>query len=284
MFNKKAFLICTAIAVCLISAYSAADSVNLPVYEFYMTRHAVVDQAEYEEYFDEEMDIINKHIVNYEDVSDGCLDFPCSKIYSRDGEIADWGGGDNNYWNVDSEEKLQAVFDKPGQGHVTKFVSWCDDKSGNFSGCGESPGNDFIVTDTASGGVIVHEYGENKDFSHSSCQNNIMYKVEGGTELTEGQCDGLGGKPFVEIYGHIHDDNYGPLQSYIPQSGDVTGPYFVVGDIYTNTGYNLTIGPGAMIQFWNGASISSNGGQIRIMSFYTGAEPTRLFVNLNKMP
>lgn len=128
---------------------------------------------------------------------------------------------DASLLNMDSAGKWATLTGAHyGAANVVNFwflddLTWCGNINPGYVGCGETPGNDFVVESVfADSGfnaeLLAHELGHNLGLSHNAGINNLMDPfINGGTDLSAAevatilasgliQTDAAGGL-FIEI-------------------------------------------------------------------------------------
>jgi len=72
-------------------------------------------------------------------------------------------------------------------------LSWCGNINVNYVGCGETPGNDFVVESIFASGpsnaeLLAHELGHNLGLGHNGGATSLMNAfINGGTDLSAGE-------------------------------------------------------------------------------------------------
>ena len=185
--------------------------------------------------------------------NDRCDDVPCTAEFQRGGNVNTFGTATDGLDIVTTDAELNTVFGQPDMIKVVTFISRCGGiNNPSFIGCGQCPGDSFIVESTVSGETYVHEFGHNIEIHNcgvdnghrNDCAWNIMNAVTDGTNdaVNEAECIDFGGRVNTELKGAVYDGSGGPLT--LSES-----PYWVTGDVTVPAGEVLTIQPGVEIQF-----------------------------------
>jgi hypothetical protein len=204
----------------------------------------------------------------------GHSDIPCALKIRRNGSIEPFGQIGDGLNVINSKVTLDAVMDSnPGKVIVVDEVNFCEgpNRNDDLVGCGQLPGNTFVVEKDVQIDDFIHEYGHNKNRDHrDTCDKAIMHSQNIITDaLIEEECVAMGGKKFTEL---SSSGGTSPLNS-------VDEPYWARTNIVVPTGQTLTIGSNVNIQFNKGVSIrgkvSANGrtGKIRLYSNCSGTTP-----------
>jgi galactitol-specific phosphotransferase system IIB component len=210
--------------------------------------------------FDNEMTDLNMRL---RIDNDRCNDVPCTADFQRSGNVNTFGTVTDGLDIVTTDAELQAVFAQPDRVKVVTFISRCGGLTNpSWIGCGQCPGNSFIVESTVSGETYVHEYGHNIEIHNcgvdnghrNDCAWNIMNASTDGTNdaVNQAECQDFGGKVNTILNGAVYDGNGGPLTLS-------EGPYWVTGDVIVPAGEILTIQPGVEIQFKHDHKITVDG-------------------------
>lgn len=185
-------------------------------------------------------------------------DTPCTAQFFRSGAVGTFGTSGDGLDNVNSQDKLNAVFGVDDwRAKVVTSLSRCAGQDNpSFIGCGTCGAPGFILENWVEGNVHVHEYGHNVlGCGHrNDCAYNIMNAVSNGLNdsLNASECSGFGGKAYVQLCGNVYDGSGGPLTAS-------NGPYWVTCDVTVPAGQTLTVNAGVEIQFHNGTKITSSG-------------------------
>jgi hypothetical protein len=195
--------------------------------------------------------------------NDRCNDHPCTARFQRSGNVNTFGASTDGLDTVTTEAELQTVLGQASRIKVVTFLSRCAGMNNpSFIGCGECPGNSFVVESTVSSDVYVHEFGHNIQIHNcgvnqghrTDCNWNIMDDTTDGTNdaVNQQECRDFGGRVNTELSGSVNDGSGGPLTV----SG---GPYWVTGDVTVPFGNRLTVQSGAEIQFKHDRKMTATG-------------------------
>ncbi len=123
----------------------------------------------------------------------GSNDISCFVALERDGGVEVFNTGDGS---LDTNAELQAVFNRPGNVKIVDDVNFCDGGfNTSFIGCGQTPGDSFIVerfTAAQEGILWAHEHGHNTGLPHrDTSTNNVMYFSIGSnrTRVNQNECN-----------------------------------------------------------------------------------------------
>jgi len=112
---------------------------------------------------------------------DGPGDVFCDIAFVR-GSMTTFTTGDGS---IDTQAELNAVFNLPGRVKVVNRINFCEGRiDPSFIGCGQTPGNSFIMERSTSSscpereGILwVHEYGHNKGLPHRNQSYAVMHQT-----------------------------------------------------------------------------------------------------------
>lgn len=195
--------------------------------------------------------------------NDRCYDVPCTARFERDGNVNTFGTIGDGLDIVTTEDELNQVWSQPDRVKIVTVLDVCGGEyNPSICGCGECPGNEFVLEVNQGGEVYIHEYGHNigihwclsNEGHRTDCEWNIMDDDTDGTNdaVNQDECEDYGGVVNTQLIGNVFDGYIGPLTEY-------DGPYWVTGNVVVPAGLQLTIQQGTEIQFKHDHKITSCG-------------------------
>ncbi len=198
-------------------------------------------------------------------------DIPCALTLQRNGSISTFGMSGDGRNIINSAVDLDAVMDaNPGKVIVVDQVNFCEQYSPSIIGCGDFPGNTFVVEKDVEIDTFIHEYGHNRGLDHRrTCDKAFMNDLTSILDaLTESECVAMGGKKFKEVSSSVG----GTLVA-------AQEPFWAHTNIVVPQGQTLVIEPNVTIQFNRGVSIrgrvtaDGRSGPIRLYSNCSSTHP-----------
>lgn len=118
---------------------------------------------------------------------------------------------DPTFLTLESQTKWNAVTSSHyGAANVANFwfiddITWCGNNFIFYVGCGETPGNDFIVESAYADSLfnaelLAHELAHNLGLGHNAGSNNLMDAfLNGGTDLSASEVSRIFNSPLVQF-------------------------------------------------------------------------------------
>lgn len=219
----------------------------------YLTVGRHVDTPFTNESFDSAMAFVNIRLRMDDQISESCVDVPCTARFQRSGDVTTFGTSGDGFDIISTSEEMEQLLDgsvSKSRVNVVSEITFCDGYNPSAIGCSRQPGYYFVVEAwvvNGRGDVFLHEYGHTVGLGHrDNCGINVMAGNKSllvdGRAVDKAECEAFGGRVFTEIEGIVFDGFGGPLT---PGGG----PYWVTGDVIVPSGTTLTIQPGVEIQF-----------------------------------
>ena len=123
-------------------------------------------------------------------VADSTIDVECNVTLVRNGPVSTFSVGDGI---ITTGDELEEAMDSRGNVAVVNVLMWCDGFDATVIGCGETPGESFVVeADTGNADIVwTHEYGHNKGLNHRNAPDAVMNGTLAANrrEVNQNECD-----------------------------------------------------------------------------------------------